>query len=284
MKKHTFLLIACLLQFVPPCMAYGLKVISWNIRYDSGIDKENNWANRKTYLGKYIKKENPDIICLQEVLGQQKKFLDSYFYKYDCVGVGRNDGKTIGEYAQILFKKKQFELIASGWFWLSEAPDVAGSVGWDAQQTRIVTWVKLRKKNSRNTLIVLNTHFDHVGHKARIHSAELINSWIASKAGTEEIIVTGDFNDTEDSDMYKTLLKGSRLIDSFYSAEVKKGVEYTFHGFGMTPQEKRAKIDFVFTSNSIVVKKIIIPKEDKSYGCYLSDHCPIICKFKLNNR
>lgn len=284
MRKHIrvlFLLSAFLLGAVPSCVAYGLKVMSWNIRYDSGTDKENNWENRKSFLLKYIKNETPDIICLQEVLNHQKVFFDTNLRAYDCVGVGRNDGKTQGEYAPILFKKKIFELIDCGWFWLSESPEIAGSVGWDAQQTRIVTWVRLKKKNSRRTFLVMNTHFDHVGNIARIQSAYLINSWIASNAGTESVIVTGDFNGTKDTDMYKALLKDNRLKDSFYDAKAKKGVEYTFHNFGIVAQGERVKIDFVFVSCDVQVKNVLIPKENKSHGCYLSDHCPVICKLIL---
>jgi len=281
MNNHTFrvyILIVFFLGVVRPCMSFDFKVMSWNIRYDSKKDKENNWANRKAYLLEYIKKVEPDIICLQEVLDHQKNFLDSNLQAYDCVGVGRNDGLTKGEYAPVLFKRKRFKLIDFGWFWLSETPDVAGSVGWDAQQTRIVTWVKLKKRNSKKTFIVMSTHFDHIGYKARIRSAELVKTWISSNAANEEIILAGDFNETKDSEMYKTLLKGNRLIDSYCSAKVKKGVEYTFHNFGMIPQEKRVKIDFVFTSRNLVVGGINIQKEENSPGFYYSDHCPVICK------
>ena len=279
---NVYILIVFFLGVVRPCMSFDFKVMSWNIRYDSKKDKENDWANRKTYLLKYIKKENPDIICLQEVLDHQKNYLVSNLQAYDCVGVGRNDGQKKGEYAPVLFKRKRFDLIESGWFWLSETPDIVGSVGWDAQQTRMVTWVKLKEKKSRKTFIVMSTHFDHIGNKARVHSAELVKTWIASNATDEGVILAGDFNGTKNTEMYKTLLKDNWLIDSFFSAKVRKGVEYTFHGFGMIPQKKRVKIDFVFASNNLIVKEINIPKEENFHGCYCSDHCPIICKFVID--
>lgn len=47
-------------------------------------------------------------------------------------------------------------------------------VGWDAALTRIATWVKLQDKKTGQILMVVNTHFDHIGTEARRNSALLI--------------------------------------------------------------------------------------------------------------
>lgn len=64
------------------------------------------------------------------------------------MGVGRNDGKTKGEAVPVFWKKDKFRLRNEtrggvgerGWthFWLSEQPDVVGSVGWDAVSESVV--------------------------------------------------------------------------------------------------------------------------------------------------
>ncbi len=96
--------------------ATNLKVMTFNIRYDSGYDGRNCWDNRKNPLTEYLSKEDCDVICLQEVLHNQYIHLTQHLSQYDVVGKGRVDGKTKGEYAPIYYKKKKFDLIDSGMF------------------------------------------------------------------------------------------------------------------------------------------------------------------------
>ena len=78
-------------------------------------------------------------------------------------------------------------------------------VGWDAALTRIATWVKLQDKKTGQILMVVNTHFDHIGTEARRNSALLIIEKIKEIVGTSPAILTGDFNVSEDWDAYKTM-------------------------------------------------------------------------------
>ena len=51
--------------------------------------------------------------------------------QYSYIGVGRDDGKTKGEYAPIFYRKDKFKLLKSGNFWLSEDTSKPNK-GWDA--------------------------------------------------------------------------------------------------------------------------------------------------------
>ena len=255
--------------------AVNLKVCSFNIRYDSGIDGINCWENRKRLLLKYLKDEGCDIICLQEVLHQQYVFLKDNLEKYDIVGSGRNDGLTKGEYAPILFKKKNFEILGSGMYWLSESTDVVGSIGWDAKQPRIATWVLLKVRRTGKELLVVNTHLDDVGKTARLKSVELIISRTVSCA--ETVILTGDFNSPPHSQVYETIANdNTKFDDTSVIANRKYGVDYTFHNFGLIPIDGRSKIDFIFGRGLKRVKRVEIPKEIPVGNVFLSDHNPII--------
>ena len=61
---------------------------------------------------------------------------------------------------------QRFKREATGTFWLSETPEVVGSVGWDAALPRIATWLRLREWDTDREVLWLNTHFDHVGGRA----------------------------------------------------------------------------------------------------------------------
>ncbi len=69
-------------------------------------------------------------------------------------------------------KKARFELLASGYFWLSETPEIAGSRGWDGACERIASWGKLKDKISGKEYFALNTHLDHIGVVARREASE----------------------------------------------------------------------------------------------------------------
>ena len=171
-----------------------LTVMTFNIRYGTADDGLNSWKHRRPMVVDVIKKHDPDVMGLQEVLAFQRDELLAALPGYDCVGVGRDDGKEKGEFAPILFKRDRFELVDKGWFWLSETPDKPGSIGWDAACPRIATWVRLRTKNSAKTdFWVLNTHFDHKGKQSRANAGLMLKKWLHNFDDCPRLIV-GDFN------------------------------------------------------------------------------------------
>lgn len=272
----------CVVVFLigQPLFAYNIKVVTFNIRYDSGRDGVNSWQNRKEHMRKFLLKQDADIICLQEVLHHQYIYLAEYMESYDVIGNGRNDGKEKGEYAPILYLRAKYELIEKGQFWLSEHPSVIGSIGWDAKQPRIVTWVKLRNKKTGKPFMVMNTHFDDIGKEARRKSVDLIFERISSLS--VPVILTGDFNENPTSALYKKLsdnLNGIKDVHTF--AKTHKGVNYTFHGFGKIQQGQRNKIDYIFVKGIKKVKSENIFREKIENNVYLSDHNPIMAVLSL---
>ena len=132
--------------------------------------------------------------------------------------MGRNDGKTKGEYSPIFYNKNNFRLISQNTFWLSQTPKKT-SVGWDASMERICTYGLIEDKRSKKRILIFNTHLDHIGKKARVKSIELILDTI-EKLNEEDssIILTGDFN-LEDQNGKVHLLssyKGQRVILYFF--------------------------------------------------------------------
>ena len=122
--------------------AQPLYIGEFNIRYDNAKDAAagNGWSVRCPVVCDILKVESFDVFGTQEVLHNQLEDMLATLPGYDYVGVGRNDGKTDGEYAAIFYKSDRIKCLSSGHFWLSETPEVVGSVGWDAKYTRICTW------------------------------------------------------------------------------------------------------------------------------------------------
>lgn len=255
---------------------------TFNVRYDNPADSLNSWQYRKDTVAGFIKFHDLDIVGMQEVLHNQLEDLKFLLPGYAEVGVGREDGKTQGEYAPIFYKKDRFEVMESNTFWLSQYPDSAGFIGWDGACTRIATWAKIKDKRNGKVFMAINTHFDHVGTEARRQSALLIIERIKEIAGNRPAVLTGDFNVTEQAEAYQTITSNAFVLkDAEKIATKKEGVSYTFHDFGRIPEAARGKIDFIFVTPQINVESSFIPQADSSGGRFLSDHSPEIVRLSF---
>ncbi|MBI9071210.1 MAG: endonuclease/exonuclease/phosphatase family protein [Melioribacteraceae bacterium] len=246
--------------------------MTYNIRYANEQDSINKWDFRKEKLADQIKFHEPDVFGLQEALECQVIYLDTNLCNYSFVGVGRDDGKTKGEFSPIYFRNDKLTLIKWNTFWLSETPDTI-SVGWDAALERICTYALFEDKISHEKFWVFNTHFDHIGIEARINSAKLIFKMI-SKFNDENypVFLMGDFNLEPESDPIQFL--SEKLCDSKKSAKVVYGNNGTFNGFD-TILEVTRRIDYIFVSReNITVSKYAV-FSDLINQRYNSDHFPV---------
>lgn len=283
MKKLFYFLAAVLLLTSCNSKPIDLNVMSFNIRYDNPEDSLDNWQYRKDIAAQTIKNQNADIVGAQEVLVNQLNDLKSRLPEYNAIGVGRIDGVDKGEYSAILYKKDRFNEIESGNFWLSETPEVVGSLGWDGACERIATWAVLEDTSSKKQFFFINTHLDHVGKVARQEGVTLLLDRATALSKGLPIIMTGDFNATPDSDVIKHVTDTSNpehLIHSKDIAVEKSGTEWTFHGFGRVPMERREFIDYVFVSKDIkVLKHSVLP--EKSDDKFISDHSVVVAQIEI---
>ena len=95
-----------------------MNVMSFNIRMSTKSDGANWWEYRKDLAANVIKFYDVDMFGAQEVLHNQLTDLLDRLPDYGYVGVGREDGKTKGEYSPILYRKDRFSVVKSGNFWL----------------------------------------------------------------------------------------------------------------------------------------------------------------------
>lgn len=259
-----------------------IKWATFNIRLDTPYDSLNNWEYRKDSVASFIRNQNLDIVGMQEVLHNQLVDLKTRLPEYAEIGVGREDGKTKGEYAPIFFKKDRFEVLDNNTFWLSQYPDSIGFIGWDGACTRIATWAKMKDKQNGKIFMAINTHFDHVGTEARRKGALLIIEKIKEIVGDQPAVLTGDFNVNDSSEAYNTLTTNSFVLkDAHKEAQTKEGVDYTFHNFGRIEPSSCEKIDFIFITPNIKVSNSYIPEEAKQEGKFLSDHNPEVVQISF---
>lgn len=256
----------------------SLGVMTFNIRLDTREDGKNAWPYRKAAVIEMLQNTHPAIIGFQEVLHHQVEEIAKGLRGYVHFGVGRDDGKQGGEYCPIFFDSKIFSLKDSKTLWLSETPEVPGSVGWDAACKRIVSIVLLKEKSSQRELYVLNTHFDHRGETARIESAQMISRLCQELSQKAPVILLGDFNASVETDVYKILSASSTLREAQTIAEQAEIADNcTFTGFDGDSCEH---IDFIWVPQNARVKlyKIILNQTPQGW---LSDHRPIYCEIEI---
>ncbi len=263
-----------------------LLVMSFNIRYGTANDGKDRWENRKEQVCEVIERYHCDVIGLQEALRFQIDAIREASPQYDEIGVGRDDGKTKGEYSGILYRKDRVEVTDSGTFWLSDTPEVVASTSWGNSITRICTWGRFIHKPSGKAFYHYNVHLDHRSQPSREKSAVLVAQRIANRKHPDPVVLTGDFNAGE-SNKAILYLKGDLdqsgktpvpLVDTFRLLHPEAAQVGTFNGFKGTRSGE--KIDYVFVApgTEVLEARILHDNED---GRYPSDHFPVTARLSL---
>jgi len=275
MKRFFFIILIFASNII---MAQHINIISYNIRFNNPGDGVNAWPNRSSQVAALLSFHQADIFGLQEALIGQIEDIHTQMPQMKWVGVGRDDGEKAGEFSPLFYNSEKFTALKSGGFWLSETPEKPG-LGWDAACNRVCSWLLLKENKSKKKFMVFNTHFDHMGVKARTESAKLILRKIkALNPSGFPVILTGDFNLTPEQEPISVItseLQDSRSI----TKQAAYGPTGTFNGFKFDSPLKD-RIDYVFVSNSIEVKRYGVLTDSKDLR-YPSDHLPVFVNLEL---
>lgn len=252
-----------------------VKLISFNIRNSYSNDKSNSWKYRKEAVVNFLLTEQPDVVGMQEICPDQLAYLAESLPQYKQVGIGRgDDNKARDEHMTVFYLESRYDLLDSGNFWLNETPDSC-VMGWDAACYRLVTWVKLKNKNSGKTFYYFNTHFDHMGVTARFESSKLLANKVREIAGdSASVIAGGDLNESINNELFAPLK--DYMADTRAIAPEKDSIG-TYHNYGQA--NPFTAIDHLFSRN---VEVISVHTLTGGYGVpYISDHYPVCLVFKL---
>jgi endonuclease/exonuclease/phosphatase family metal-dependent hydrolase len=257
--------------------------MSFNVRFGVADDGLDRWDFRKDLLARAITCYDPDLLGVQEALDFQVDYLRLSLEGYGVVGAGREDGVRRGEQSAVLFRAERFEKLAEGHFWFSDRPDVPGTKHWDSELPRMCSWVRLRDLNvprgiKGDTLLFLDTHWDHAGTVARVESARMLHRKIFELQPGGPAVLVGDFNCTEDDEPYAKLLRGSeeaevRLVDAYRELHPQRqAAEATFHAF--RGGREGSRIDWVIHTDDLRAVEAEIDTFHEG-GRYPSDHYPV---------
>jgi endonuclease/exonuclease/phosphatase family metal-dependent hydrolase len=286
MKKllllFAFTSICCSASF-----AQRFTVATYNLRNDNASNDDsvrgNGWKQRLPVIVKLIQFHDFDIFGTQEGLVHQLQGLKASMSNYEYTGIGRDDGKTAGEFSAIFYKTSKFKLLTHGDFWLAPITDKPNK-GWDAALPRICSWGSFMEIKTGYKFFYFNLHMDHIGVVARRESAKLVLTKIKTITGNAPVIFSGDFNVDQNSDSYAVINTSGTLKDAYELSPIKYAENGTFNSFN--PNSKTsARIDHIFVTKDFIVKRYGIltdsyrtaAKDSQKYEAKLpSDHFPVM--------
>ena len=268
-KKVFLSLIILLLGYIPFTKAIGLNnnfvdqsglsVMSYNIGYSRFHLSSKKRKQKKNQFKAFIRKQKPDVICLQERAHSQADIYKDIFRGYtlhpsDKIGTGIYTKLPIVNKGNIAFDTK-----AHNATWIDAKYDdkIVRIYSVHLSSNKVKDFSDNIKEIWDQSLYVLDKYNEHA--KVRVDQVNQILEH-ASKS-PHPVVITGDFNDIPQSYIYK--LMASKYCDAF----LEKG-----SGLGKTFMTKLPglRIDYAFLSEELKTNSHTI------LNTKLSDHYPIL--------
>jgi len=266
------LLLSVLAPQLAAAQAPALRVMTFNIRLPHPGDGANVWEKRRALTAAMIAEADPDLFGTQELFKEQADYLVSKLPRYGWIGTGRRGGHS-DEHMGLFYRLDRLKLVDMGNFWLSETPDVPGSISWGHPFPRMVTWALFESRRDGRRFYAFNTHFPYrkEDDAARMKCAEMLRARIRQIAGDAPVVLTGDFNTTPDTPVHALLT--ADLADAWQAAPRRSGPAETFHGF--TGKADR-RIDWILLDGFRALEARTITRHRGVLQT--SDHFPVVAE------
>jgi endonuclease/exonuclease/phosphatase family metal-dependent hydrolase len=259
-----------------------MRVSSYNIRYDAAADHAsgNAWSLRMEPLAALIRHNRFDIIGTQEGNFKQMAELKALLPEYDYVAYPYGGSNADNHTAAIVYRKDKYEVLDQGVFWLSETP-YEQSIGWDATDTRICAWAKMRDKLTGKSFYFFNAHFYWRYTTAKANSGPLVVRMIQEIVNENiPVICTGDYNSNPSTPQIQSI-KGFLSDARDVAVHAPFGSEDTNLGGGNFQGEAKGRIDYIFVNDRIQVLNYVVLSDTYANGKHPSDHLPVVCDVVL---
>lgn len=264
-----------------PGPSNALRLLTQNIRLERPVTRSgdsDHWGDRAPVLVDLLRGTDADVVGTQEVLPSQIPVLDETLGQTHLrLGFGR-EGGSHGEHNLLFLRRERFELLEWDQFWISEQPELMGSVGWDGHCPRIAVWARVRDLMTDQELVLAVTHLDHAGHVAREKGAGVIAQRLREAADGAPVVLMGDFNAAGGDSTAWRVLRDAGFEDAHDVAATSDGEDIgTFPDYG-PPTAGGERIDWVL-SRGLVVESYTARVHEID-GRAASDHAGLIVRLR----
>jgi len=175
-----------------------------------GGEEYEPWSARLAHFADLFARHDPDLIGLQELFTPDEvEQLLAGSPGYAALFFDGLMGPLMLDFypdAAILYRADRFDVVESGFYWLSATPDEPWSAGWaESNLPRLVAWAWLRQVEDGRELYFATTHFDNNPPNQDM-SAPLFVERSRDWAAEMPAILTGDFNSQPTDPAYATLI------------------------------------------------------------------------------
>jgi endonuclease/exonuclease/phosphatase family metal-dependent hydrolase len=279
--------------------------MTFNILYGTARTPAGGWPERRKLVADVIGRWDPDVAGLQEAMSDQLSDLSSELPEYGILEgpvsganrlrelagtfssvLKRGAGCAVdpGEYCAILYRKDRFRVVASGAFWLSERPELPGSLLRGTWLPRVVHWARLEEARGQGLVTIYNAHMDYLPwappRSGKILRERLDRDW----DGTPQFLI-GDLNTPTRSVALRDLLRSDPknprtppLRDAWAEAARREGPAATLHrgtGRGRWP----GRIDHILFRAGMAVERLSTVTHCVG-SIYPSDHFPVVAQMR----
>lgn len=259
----------------PTPAAEPLRVMSFNVRTPVDTEPGRRWVDRRDAMVNLLRAQRPAVVGTQELVQQQAEYLTTQLPDYRWFGQGRRGGEG-DEHMGVFYDSTRLKVVESGDFWLSDTPEVPGSITWGNLYPRMVTWALFERVSDSRRFYLLNTHLPYRDddEPRRVQGAKAIVARLQQLHAGVPVVITGDFNSEPGSGTYATFT--AVLGDARRQAAKVEGPRLTFHNFSGTPT---TELDWILVRGMKVLRFATL--DDKPGGVLPSDHFPVVADVEL---
>lgn len=251
-------------------LSQDISVFSYNIQSFYGVENKGYEETPKP-IEEFVNSVTPDIICLQESTYSSKVYPIFKNYKFNYVDVdgdtgrrGRVVGAIYSKYPIVNYYRILFPESYNGAFYadILYKKDTIRIFNVHLQSYNVEPEVdKLQKENSSRLLKRIEKRI-----KMQDEQAKIVKSFVDKSP--YKTLITGDFNNTQFSNIYNTLKGGFQ--DTFLEKGQGFGRSYKLFGIPI-------RIDYILADESFEVVS------HQNYDVEFSDHYPIMAKLNLKS-
>jgi endonuclease/exonuclease/phosphatase family metal-dependent hydrolase len=248
-----------------------ITIMTFNLRYDKPDPGVRQWGKRVGAIASLIQHYQPDLLGTQEGKSHQIEQLRHLLPEYQTIG-GDRTGTGKGEHCTIFYNPQRLQLQQTADFFLSDTPEIPGSITWGNRLPRMATWGNFAVNHTNIIITLLNTHLDHENSQARELGATLITQRLAEFPPENHLLVTGDFNANPHNPARQIFLStnNKNIQDSLTKLSLEN--QKTFHDF---TGEAGDAIDTIYYDSRFKLEQVIIDRQQWE-GLWPSDHFPVI--------
>lgn len=227
---------------------------------DLAVDKWFNrniplWHWRKEQVIERIKKQNPDVFGVAELLPWQERYISENFSDYHKVMFPKWTDAVL--YA----RKDKYDKLEEGHFFLSATPEKNFTRDYGNFMPRLAVWMRVRIKETGRELLLLSSHFDGMK-SSRQQSVFIVDDFIKKKFPSLPSVMAADLNMAFDGDGWQNALSRN-WRSSFLESGIKE----------KTPTHHGRMVDHIILINAPNIKVKGFQRTRREAGdILLSDH------------